>query len=477
LLRFSRRLQALNPTTILVVVGLLGFQRLPQAQSNQSPGTLVTLHDAVTLALAKSPIVLNAQNAREQAALSMRLADSAFSFKVLPSALGSFGQNNLSNQNYGVSVSQKLQGGTELRGNVGATSLRNQLGTYYNSDTTFEVRQPLLRGFGRSVTALPLFDAQWRTLDANWQLGLAEQQIALEVATTYYAIVVQTRLLGVAETALARANGLRDASIARLATGRVSQLDVLRAQQLASQSEAQVVDAQGSLADAQDRLSVLIGQRPGTPFTVSDTVPEDVEDLDLDQAGSLAFEHRTEVRSAQAASDESLRTIAAAKNQLRPQVDLNLAVTRQETSDSLRFAFGLDQFHAATFAAVSMPLNRTVEEVGLQNAVIERSRRERDVSAWRDRVAQEARQAVRRQQRAVKSLALARTSLDLAQREVEVATLRFQRGLSNNLDLVSAQATLRGAESQEVAARAEVALARLGVRAATGVLDPRRDIN
>ena len=203
--------------------------------------------------------------AREQANLSLRLADSAFLFKVLPSALGSFGQNNLGNQNYGVSVSQKLQGGTELRGNVGATSLRNQLGTYYNSDTTFEISQPLLRGFGRSVNALPLLDAQWRALDANWQLGLAEQQLAIDVATNYYAIAVQTRLLGVAETALVRAMACATHPSPGWPRAAFRSWTSCGAQQLASQSEAQVVDAQGSLADAQDRLAVLIGQRPGMP--------------------------------------------------------------------------------------------------------------------------------------------------------------------------------------------------------------------
>jgi outer membrane protein TolC len=78
--------------------------------------------------------------------------------------------------------------------------------------------------------------------------------------------------------------------------------------------------------------------------------------------------------------------------------------------------------------------------------------------------------------RARRAVELAAASVDLAERELEIASFRFQRGLSNSLEVVSAQATLRAAQSQEVASRAEVALARVALRAAMGVLDPRQDI-
>jgi outer membrane protein TolC len=473
--RCREECHAFSALLVLICVLAGGTSEARQSTSIPPQPTRLSLSAAVAEALDHAPAIRNARSNIEQANLSVRLASSAFDFKVLPSMLGSFGQSTLSNQTYGVNLSQKFNGGTQITGDVSATSFRNQLGTYYNSDTTFQLTQPLLRGFG-SVTKRPLFDAESRVTDASRQLALTEQQVALDVASAYYAIVVQARLVQVARAALERAGNLREASLARLATGRVSQLDALRAEQLKGQAEAQRLDAEGALADAHDRLAILIGRRVTEDFSVDEEIPVDVEPLDADQAVTLAMERRPELRTALSSIAESERSILAARSQLRPQVDVSLALTRQRTVNQVSSAFGLSDFRVATLAAVNAPVDRTADAVALQNALIERAQRQRDLEALRDRAALEARQSWRRQERALRSLALARSSVELAEKEMEVATSRFQLGLSNNLDLVNAQGTLRGAEGQEIVARAEVALARLAARAATGVLDPRLDI-
>lgn len=61
-------------------------------------------------------------------------------------------------------------------------------------------------------------------------------------------------------------------------------------------------------------------------------------------------------------------------------------------------------------------------------------------------------------------------------REVEVAQLRYDTGLSNNLDVVSAESRLMLAESRRIQALADAAVARLRLRALLGVFDPHADI-
>ena len=452
-------------------------RRSSAAGAAQAAVPVLSLRMAVAQALDRNPTILNARATADQASQTLRLANSAFTPKVLPSLSGALGQTDLSNQTYGVNVSQRFHSGVEFRGNLTASSFRNQLGTYYYSDSTFQLNQPLLRGFGSSVTTRPLLDAEGKITDAQRQLALAEQQLALEVASAYYAVVVQARAAGLAQAGLERAQNLRDASAARVAIGRVSQLDLLRAEQLVGQSQVDLLDAEGALSDAQDRLRVLLGQPAGEEFAIEDDISLDVEPIELAQAPQLAWDNRLELKTALNAVSESDRAVAAARSLLRPQLDLGVAVTRRETAPDLGSAFGVDRFRPAVFTAISMPVDRTVDDVALQNALIDRGRRQLELDSLRERVAQEARQAVRRQERAVRTLALARASVGLAEKEVEVATFRFQRGLSDNLDLVSAQTTLRAAENREVAVRAEVALARLAVRAAVGRLDPRVDVN
>ena len=159
-----------------------------------------------------------------------------------------------------------------------------------------------------------------------------------------------------------------------------------------------------------------------------------------------------------------------------PQLDVNLALTRRETADSLGSAFGADNFEVATFFAISMPLDRTPDVLGLHNAVIARDRQSRAIGTLRLRIVGEARRAARQQQRLVRSLEVADASLEFAQREVELATLRYQRGLSNNLDLVNAEANLLGASTRRLSILAQLAVSRLSLLAVLGTLDPRTDV-
>ena len=123
-----------------------------------------------------------------------------------------------------------------------------------------------------------------------------------------------------------------------------------------------------------------------------------------------------------------------------------------------------------------MPVDRTPQTVEYQNAVIDRDRRQRDVETMRRRIADDVRRQVRQRDRVVRNLAAAEANLQLAQQEVEVAKLRYERGLSNNLDVVTAETNLLNVESTRILALAELAVARLSLRATLGVLDPRKDV-
>ncbi len=480
------------PILSLLASGLLLSQQPPTAPSVEAaappaevtlpaetspspdpPPPTLTLGQAVAQALEHNDQLLAARDGVVRAQLGLRLARSAFHPKVVPNILGSFGQTDVSNQTYRVDVVQKLTTGTELRASVGTSSAENQIGTYYNADTTLEVSQPLLRGFGRTVARRGLTSAEVQIADANRQRTLAERQVVLQVASAYYQLVAQTQLAAVAEKGLARARRLVEASTAKMEIGKVSQLDVYRAQQLAAQSEAQLLDARGAVDDAREQLCFLMGRAPETAFAVAGEIPGESETLDPATAVEVALSHRPELESAQAAVSEAERTASYARNQLLPQLDLNLALTRRQTADSFASSFGFNDFRFATFFAISMPPDLTAQSIQLQTAALDRSLRQRELATLKRRIADETRHALRQQARLEKSLELADASVDFAQKEVEVADLRYQRGLSNNLDVVTAENGLLLAQSRRLQALAALAVGRLTLHATLGILDPQ----
>ena len=458
-----------------MLVALVVLSPRALAQESQAPPVL-TLAQAVERALAKNDRLLNTHDTVEQAGLSVRLARSAFRPKVVPNILGSFGQTDVSNQTYRLDVSQRFTTGTEIRASTGSSTSRNQLGNSYNTDTTLQLSQPLLRGLGRGTARRGLTSAEARLADAAREQALSEQQVTVEVAGVYYRLVAQKRLVEIADKSLERARRLLEASTAKLGVGRVSQLDVFRAHQLVAQAEGQLLDARGAVEDAKDQLRTLLGEGSEFEFEVEPEIPKAAGGMPAEDAVKIALERRLELRSAAEALAEGERAAAYANNQLLPQLDVNLALTRRDTADAFASTFKVDHFRFATFFAISLPTDRTSQKIEYHNALIERDRRRRAIETLRIRIAEEARRAVRQQQRLLKALEVAGASVDFAGKEVEVADLRYQRGLSNNLDVVNAEGNLLAAEGRRLAVQAELALARLGLRATLGTLDPRKDV-
>ena len=390
--------------------------------------------------------------------------------------LGSFGQSDVRNQTYGIGASRRFTTGTEFRMDVGASTFRNQVGSFYAADTTLLVSQSLLRGFGPTVGRRQIERSEYQIGGAERQHALLEQQVALEVAATYYRLIAQREQVLAARTAAENARQLLVASEAKLRANLVSQLDVFRARQLVAEAEGQLLEMEGGVEDLKDQLRFLMARDADGDFRVAGEIDADAQPIQLTVAVALALENRIELREANAAVGDAEREVGYTRHQLLPQLDVSVAMTRRETADTLGNAFGLDRFKPVTFFSVSTPLDRTAERARIRTTVMELDRRNRARDTLRRRITQEVRRAVRLQQRLANRLDSAEVGVEFAQRELDLANLRFQRGLSNNLDVVTAQAGLLGATNQRLAVLADLALARLTLRATIGTLDVRRDV-
>lgn len=467
---------------LFIIVGLLAVTAGSAAA--QQP-QVISLAQAIDEALAKNDRLVDQQDFTAQAELGVRLARSSFRPKIVPNINGSFGQTDISSQNYRVDLTQRFTTGTELRLGVGTSTAQIPGPTatgdsdilFYNADTTLTLSQPLLRGLGRRVARRSLTSAELRQADAARQRTMAEQQVSIEVATAYYGVVAQQAFVAVAKQSVERSIKLRDASEAKLTAGLVSQLDVLRAQQLVAQAEIQLFDAMSATDDARDRLLFLLGRQPGGDIAVMADVPRaDTEVIDLDAAIELAMQKRLDLRGRAEAGIDAEGQVSWARNQLLPQVDVNFALTRRGTSQSFADSFGLDRFQFATFFTIAMPVDRTAQQVDFQNAMIERNRRRREVTTLERQIRDDVRRSLRDRDRLQRQVIAAQTSVDVSRQEVEVARMRYDKGLSNNLDVVTAESGLLSAESRRIQALVDSAIMRLRLRAVLGVLDPRADI-
>ena len=194
------------------------------------------------------------------------------------------------------------------------------------------------------------------------------------------------------------------------------------------------------------------------------------------EAEASALAQHLELAGAAASVREGEDAVWLAGQQSLPQVNLGVALTRRETAPNALDSFGLDNFQLAGFASATLMFDRTASRAGRQSAQLDLIRRQRKSASLRLSVAQEARRAVRYYERLYQGLTLVESSVEQASREAELALLRYERGLSNNLDVVAAEANLLGARARRASLLGELAVAWFQLRAAAGVLNPRVDI-
>jgi outer membrane protein TolC len=167
---------------------------------------------------------------------------------------------------------------------------------------------------------------------------------------------------------------------------------------------------------------------------------------------------------------DARRSASLARQNLLPQIDLNLGVTRLGFGRSFDDAFGMADRQVEFFLSGSYPLRRTTEKANRAVSEIEVQVRERRVHQLELEVEREVHQAVRELDRIRKSVEVQLQAVDVAEKQRRLAVLRYQRGLASNFDVVDAESNYVVARSSLVGLLTSYAVARLELRRVTGTL-------
>ena len=263
------------------------------------------------------------------------------------------------------------------------------------------------------------------------QYELGRQRLAVDVTRSYYQVIQQRQLLAVARQSLDRSESLRRASTARLEVGLVSKLDVYRAELQASQAQESMVRAETSLDSELERFRNLLGLSPSDPLQPEALVlPEDIDD-DVEPVEILiqrALQNRLDLLETRDEVGDARRTESLAKQNLLPQLDLNLGVTQ----------FGNGTTYGNAFHSADRRVNGCSSRRLIPGAV-ERPRRRWPSSTSPPRAHAPAgrldvgrRCARGRGSSAIrKSIELQRKGVEVAEQQRRLATLRYQRGLAS----------------------------------------------
>ena len=364
----------------------------------------------------------------------------------------------LSNWRPNVSLSGEA-GFRDLDTDLNGTETDNSLTPY---TVGAEVVQPLYRG-GRTVAETDRAEA--RISAARAALRSSEQDVLLQVATAYFNVLRDTAVVELNQNNVRVLERQLEATRDRFSVGEVTRTDVSQAEARLAGSKADLISAQGNLANTRAQYERLVGNKPdnleipnplsGLPTSVTDVL-------------AIAQEQHPDVVQAQYTEDAAKSDIRLSEGSLYPEVNLSAGVQRayeasQEdlTSDSAEI---LAQVTVPLYqkGAVYSSVRAAKQTAGQARVQVDEARRaviENATSSWETLVT--ARASIESQQAQVSS---AEVALDGVQREASVGSRTVLDVLDQEQELLQARVNLVGS-------RRDAAVAEFQVKAAMGALN------
>ncbi|MGH9461013.1 MAG: TolC family protein [Vicinamibacteria bacterium] len=467
----GRRAFGVIPVTLLMMAGLSPGEAQVR-DSRESPARVLSVEEAVQLALAHNLSLQDTVDSVYGAQISQDLAESRFDIKLTPSFAGGFGSQVGDDRRYGFEASKLLPYGATVTANASSDLARNEFTSLTASNLSFTLTQPLLRGFGPKATQFDLENAKRTRQSSERNLEVAQQRLAVEVVASYYDIVRQEGLIDVAEGSVERSKELLRASEARLKVGLASQLDVFRAELLLSQAEESLINREEARELAMDTFKFNLGLDPQEEVYLEMVEPDyQPVTLDLDAQTQLALNNRLEIREERDRIHDSARSLSVSRQNLLPQLDLNVRYERLGFGTTFNESFDFDDDAFGIFLSTSYTLDQAPERASVAQSQLELSARRRSVQLLEYNVTREVRAACRNVERIGKSIGLQEKNIDFAEKQLRLASLRYQRGLANNFDIIDAENNLISARSSYVSLIADYNVALIELKRVTGALD------
>jgi len=333
------------------------------------------------------------------------------------------------------------------------------------------VSQGLFRRWGRKYNLAELNIAQLRAKEEEIITERAKQTLIFDTVQKYYDLVLASQLLEKLQQAQERSREHFQSAQSRQAVGLVSKVDVYRAELAVLDAENSVqgqlrqknraLDAFRELLRLSDLANVVLVEKiiKMVPV-VSDTWEEDLFETRLDWQA-----HRVNV-------EVSKVEFYKAKQNLSPDVGLSFTLEQKGEGETVEEAIELDQTNWSFQLEMLSSFDNFNEENILVRKKMEMAKLRRTGDAMRRKIKREADDALfdlliedRNHQINIRRLSQAELALDLAKR-------RYEKGISDNLDVLDAESSFSEAESGIARSLTAYNIAAVNLAYSLGVLDP-----
>ncbi|HEX5580111.1 MAG TPA: TolC family protein, partial [Gemmatimonadaceae bacterium] len=419
---------------------------------------VITLREAVDLALQRNITLRQAENASALDELAVRTARQAF--------LPDFSFSTRSSQSYGRNFSQE-------EGRIVNQTTESVSAGVQSSMTLWD-------GGGNRANL-----RQARTTESAGELALdrAKQTVVFDVLSNYLALLEQQEQIGVRREALAAQEAQETQVKAFVDAGVRPISDLYQQQATVAAARVALVQTERALALAETDLIRTLQLDPRGTYSfarpeVADTsVAADLRPASgaaLDSLMTLAFASRADLEAQETRLRAAEEGISVARANRRPSVSLSMGYNSTYNSAS-EISF-IDQFDQRRGGSVGVGISVPIFDRGATSVATERAQVQVDnarlaLEDLRQEVALQVRRAVLDRQATAAQLAAAEAQLRAAELALQSSRERYEVGAATLLELTQARAAQVEAAAALVSARYTYTFQRALLDYYTGELD------
>ena len=416
----------------------------------------VTLPDAVRLALRNSSLLKAEQFAVQAATAGQDAAKSRYFPRV------TFDETFAASNSPTRTFMMKLDQGRFTSSDFLVNNLNNP-GTETDFRTTITLEQTL---YDRSVGFSVNIAAKERE-ERESSRQLRQEQVVLEVVSSYVTVQKSKARLGVAEKGLTSAREhLRVAGV-RIGAGAGLKSDELRARTFVAEMEEEEIRARNSLEIARLRLGKAMGAAAGATFDISGEIRPLLVAASPEELSRLALENRADLRELERQHEKAELGVGLAQSAWYPTLHAGAAFQANDRS----VPFGADNNSWYAGAALRWELfdgmrrSREEEKAGaLQAAAAEM------LEQYRKEVSFQVAESRLRRDEAVKRVEVMRSAVADAEEGLRLVQKRFEGALATIVELLDAQTSVNRARASVIDTDADLVLASARLAYSTGML-------
>lgn len=292
---------------------------------------VLSLNDAVMLALRYNPQVRSARLQRVVDKFNLRVAQWAYEVQYSVNANYNYNDPVVAGRSDPSDLATVAPTATYLspigtQVSVSANNAFNQVNvghaTYYNPTVTFAVTQPLLKGFGRDITLEPLHAAQNQEMAAQLSYKAQIMGTITNVVSQYAAVVNAQNTLKADQVSLQTSVATLNQQQELIKAGRAAPADLIQFQAAVSTGKLAVEQAQVALLQAKQGLLVMLGIDPCIPINVADSVDYPNQDIPcLAKSIQLALQYNVDYQKQFITLKDDELQLLVARNAQRWELD------------------------------------------------------------------------------------------------------------------------------------------------------------